>query len=203
MRVSAEQKDQTNRSFSENALKMMQKRYLMPYDEGGQETPAYMFELCAIALAEVEKNYGKDQAGVDRIATDFFSIMALKEYTPAGRTLTNAGGETPLIANCIVLRIEDSMESIFQTLKEAALLQQAGCGLGFDLSEMRPANSPTKKSRGRVSGPVTFLKVYATAFGTIKQAGRHGANMAMMRVDQPDILDFIACKEVEGEIRNF
>ena len=203
MRVSAEQKDQTNRSFSENALKMMQKRYLMPYDEGGQETPADMFERVANALAEVEKNYGKDQAGVDRIATDFFSIMALKEYTPAGRTLTNAGGETPLIANCIVLRIEDSMESIFQTLKEAALLQQAGCGLGFDLSEMRPANSATKKSRGKASGPVTFLSVYDKAFGTIKQQGRHGANMAMMRVDHPDVLDFIECKKVEGDIRNF
>ena len=203
MRVSAEQKDQTNRSFSENALKMMQKRYLMPYDEGGQETPADMFERVANALAEVEKNYGKDQAGVDRIATDFFSIMALKEYTPAGRTLTNAGGETPLIANCIVLRIEDSMESIFQTLKEAALLQQAGCGLGFDLSEMRPANSATKKSRGKASGPVTFLSVYDKAFGTIKQQGRHGANMAMIRVDHPDVLDFIECKKVEGDIRNF
>ncbi|HEX9721758.1 MAG TPA: adenosylcobalamin-dependent ribonucleoside-diphosphate reductase [Candidatus Paceibacterota bacterium] len=203
MRVSQEQKDQTNRSFSENALKMMQKRYLMPYDEGGQETPADMFERVANALAEVEKNYGKDQAGVDRVAKDFFSIMALKEYTPAGRTLTNAGGETPLIANCIVLRIEDSMESIFQTLKEAALLQQAGCGLGFDLSEMRPANSTTKKSRGKASGPVTFLSVYDKAFSTIKQQGRHGANMAMMRVDHPDVLDFIECKKIEGDIRNF
>ncbi len=203
MRISQEQKERINNSFSENSLKMMQKRYLLPYDNGGQETPADMFARVAIALAQGEKQYGKNEGFVERVAKDFFDIMASKEYTPAGRTLTNAGGATPLIANCIVLRIEDSMESIFQTLKEAALLQQAGCGLGFDLSEMRPANSPTKKSRGRASGPVTFLKVYDAAFGTIKQQGRHGANMAMMRVDHPDILDFIECKIVEGEIRNF
>ncbi|HZX49942.1 MAG TPA: adenosylcobalamin-dependent ribonucleoside-diphosphate reductase [Candidatus Paceibacterota bacterium] len=203
MRVSQEQKDQTNSTFSENALKMMQKRYLMLNDEGSQETPADMFERVANALAQVEKDYGKPEELIEQTARDFFAVMASKEYTPAGRTLTNAGGETPLIANCIVLRIEDSMESIFQTLKEAALLQQAGCGLGFDLSEMRPANSPTKKSRGRASGPVTFLSVYDKAFGTIKQQGRHGANMAMIRVDHPDVLDFIECKKVEGDIRNF
>src|SRR3989338_8346132 len=203
MRISQEQKERINNSFSENSLKMMQKRYLLPYDNGGQETPADMFERVANALAQVEKRYEKSGEFVEREVTDFFDIMAAKEYAPAGRTLTNAGGATPLIANCIVLRIEDSMESIFQTLKEAALLQQAGCGLGFDLSEMRPANSPTKKSRGRASGPVTFLKVYDAAFGTIKQQGRHGANMAMMRVDHPDILDFIECKTVEGEMRNF
>ena len=203
MRVPQEQKDQVNSSFSENALKMMQKRYLMLNDEGSQETPADMFERVANALAQVEKDYGKPEELIEQTARDFFAVMASKEYTPAGRTLTNAGGETPLIANCIVLRIEDSMESIFQTLKEAALLQQAGCGLGFDLSEMRPANSPTKKSRGRASGPVTFLSVYDKAFGTIKQQGRHGANMAMIRVDHPDVLDFIECKKVEGDIRNF
>ena len=203
MRISQEQKERIDSSFSENALKMMQKRYLLPYDVGGQETPAEMFARVADALAQVERQYEKKEEFIERVARDFFDIMTAKEYTPAGRTLTNAGGPTPLIANCIVLRIEDSMESIFQTLKEAALLQQAGCGLGFDLSEMRPANSPTKKSRGRASGPVTFLKVYDTAFGTIKQQGRHGANMAMMRVDHPDILDFIECKAVEGEMRNF
>ena len=203
MRVPQEYKDQINSTFSENALKMMQKRYLLPYDEGGNETPADMFERVANALAEVEKDYGHDEEFIEKTARDFFAIMASKEYTPAGRSLTNAGGETPLIANCIVLPIHDSMESIFQTLKEAALLQQAGCGLGFDLSEMRPANSPTKKSRGKASGPVTFLGVYDAAFGTIKQQGRHGANMAMMRVDHPDILDFIECKKTEGEIRNF
>ncbi|MFA7309133.1 MAG: adenosylcobalamin-dependent ribonucleoside-diphosphate reductase [Patescibacteria group bacterium] len=203
MKVPQIEKDQINATFSENALKMMKKRYLMPFDDGGQEMPADMMERVANALALVEKKYKHDQKFVDQVARDFFSILSNKEYTPAGRTMTNVGTGTPLIANCIVLPIEDSMESIFQTLKEAALLQQAGSGLGFSLSSMRPADYETKKSRGRASGPVSFLRVYDTAFGTIKQQGRHGANMAMMNIHHPDILDFITCKKVEGDIRNF
>lgn len=201
--LSKKEKSAVNLMFSENALKMMRKRYLAVDDKGVQETPADMFARVASSLAFVEVNYGKQEQAVKKIARDFFDIMATKEYTPAGRTVTNGGGTTPVVANCVVLPIGDSMESIFQTLKDAALLQQAGCGLGFDISEMRPADFPTKKSRGRASGPVTFLKVYDYAFGTIKQQSRHGANMAMMRVDHPDVLDFIHCKEVEGEIHNF
>ncbi len=192
-----------NASFSENALKMMKKRYLLTDDSGRQETPAEMFHRVAQALAQVEKKYGHDDKFVDKTEKEFFEILSKKEYTPAGRTLTNVGGPTPLVANCIVLPIMDSMESIFQTLKDAALLQQAGSGLGFDFSHLRPAMSPTKKSRGVSSGPVSFLKVYDAAFGTIKQQGRHGANMAMMDVRHLDILDFIRAKKIEGEIRNF
>lgn len=95
------------------------------------------------------------------------------------------------------------MESIFQTLKDAALLQKAGSGLGFPLHLMRPAGSITEASYGNASGPVSFLQVYNTAFGVIKQQNRHGANMAVMRVDHPDILEFIHCKDKEGDLRNF
>jgi len=192
-----------NKTFSENSLKMMRKRYLATDEKGKQETPADMFHRVSHALASVEKDYKRDAKFVAEIEQDFFDIMSTKEFTPAGRTLTNAGGNTSLIANCIVLPIHDSMESIFQTLKDAALLQQAGSGLGFSLDELRPAMAATKKSRGVSSGPISFLKVYNEAFGTIKQQGRHGANMAMMSVDNPDILDFIHSKEIEGEIRNF
>jgi ribonucleoside-diphosphate reductase alpha chain len=192
-----------NAAFSENALKMMRKRYLMQRDGKIYETPAEMFRRVAGALAKVEEKYGHDAAFIKKTEREFFEIMARKEYTPAGRTLTNAGGPTPLIANCIVLPVLDSMDSIFQTLRDAALLQQAGSGLGFDFSHLRPAMTPTKKSNGVASGPVSFLKVYNEAFGVIKQQGRHGANMAMMQVDHPDILDFIRAKEMEGEIRNF
>ncbi|MDP2735289.1 MAG: adenosylcobalamin-dependent ribonucleoside-diphosphate reductase [bacterium] len=203
LKLTKKEKDAINSRFSENALRMMKKRYLVPKDDGTQEAPADMFLRVAQDLASQEAKYGKDGKFQEKVARDFVSIMATKEYTPAGRTLTNAGSDTPLIANCIVLPIHDTMESIFQTLKDAALLQQAGSGLGFDLSEMRPADSPTKKSRGRASGPVSFLRVYDAAFATIKQQGRHGANMAMMRVDHPDVLDFISCKATEGDIRNF
>lgn len=203
LKLSQKEKKIINSRFSENALKIMKKRYLLTKEDGTEETPADMFARVAVYLAEVEENYGKDKASIEKIARDFFEVMANKEYAPAGRTLANAGAGTPLVANCIVLPIHDSMESIFQTLKEAALLQQAGSGLGFDFSELRPADFPTKRSRGRASGPVSFLQVYNAAFGTIKQQGRHGANMAIMRVDHPDILDFIRCKRIEGEMRNF
>ncbi|KKU94298.1 MAG: Ribonucleoside-diphosphate reductase [Candidatus Jorgensenbacteria bacterium GW2011_GWA1_48_13] len=192
-----------NSSFSENALKMMRKRYLFTDESGKQEVPADMFRRVAKNLAEVERNYEHDERRVKQVEGDFYEIMARKEYTPAGRTLTNAGTPQSLIANCIVLPIRDSMESIFGTLKDASLLQQAGSGLGFAIDEMRPSMWPTKRSRGHSSGPVSFLKVYNEAFGTIKQQGRHGANMAMMSVNHPDVLDFIRSKEVEGEIRNF
>ena len=192
-----------NASFSDNALKMMKKRYLFTKPNGLQETPAEMFHRIAKAIASVDKKYGKNEEFIAKTEADFFEVMATKEYTPAGRTLTNAGTGTALIANCIVLPVMDSMESIFSTLKDASLLQQAGSGLGFDFSHLRPALFSTKKSRGVSSGPVSFLKVYNEAFSVIKQQGRHGANMAMMEVTHPDILDFIRSKEVEGSIRNF
>ena len=195
--------EKINAAFSENALKMMRKRYLQAKPDGTQENPAEMFQRIAHATAEIEKNYSRDKKFIDKTESEFFDIMSSKKFTPAGRTITNAGAATPVVANCIVLPVMDSMESIFQTLKDAALLQQAGSGLGFDFSHLRPAYSKTVKSNGVSSGPVSFLRVYNEAFGVIKQQGRHGANMAMMQVDHPDILDFIRSKQVEGEIRNF
>src|SRR3989338_3140656 len=182
-------KDKINRSYSENALKMMNKRYLWEDAKGKKETPADMLGRVAKDLAEVE--------------IDFLEVMVNKEFTPAGRTVTNSGAGTKVVANCIVLPIKDSMEGIFQTLKDAALLQQAGSGLGFALDELRPTFSPTKTSKGVSSGPLSFLKVYDAAFGTIKQQGRHGANMAMSSVEHPDVYDFLTSKVKEGDIRNF
>lgn len=158
-----------NASFSENALKMMRKRYLVKDERGNQETPAEMFHRIAAATAGVEAKYGTSKRELLKIEKDFFDVMTRKEFTPAGRTITNAGGETRVVANCIVLPVLDSMESIFQTLKDAALLQQAGAGLGFDFSHLRPAFTPTKTSKGVSSGPVSFLKVYNETFGVIKQ----------------------------------
>lgn len=192
-----------NKSFSENALKMMKKRYLYTRKDGSQETPAEMFHRVSRAMAEVERDYGRDEKFVKKVEEDFFSILSSKEFTPAGRTMTNAGTDQAIVANCIVLPIKDTMESIFQTLKDAALLQQAGSGLGFAIDEMRPAMFTTKRTRGTSSGPVAFLEIYNHAFGIIKQQGRHGANMAMMSIEHPDILDFIQSKRVEGSIRNF
>ena len=162
-----------------------------------------MYRRVARALALVEKRYGKTDEEVKTYEDAFYEIMTRFEFTPAGRTLQNAGSPTSIIANCIVLDFEDSMEGIFKTLEEASQLQQQGSGLGFAWHLLRPAGYSAKRTMGRASGPVSFLKVYDTAFGTIKQQGRHGANMGIMNVDHPDILEFINCKRKEGEIRNF
>ena len=193
-----------NSSFSENALRMMKKRYLTKREDGRQETPAEMLHRIAHAVAFPEKElYDKTDGEALKWEREFFEIMANKEFTPAGRTITNAGALSPVVANCIVLPIEDSMEGIFKTLKDAALLQKAGSGMGFSFGRLRPAGTYVRSSAGMASGPVSFLLVYNQAFGIIKQQGRTGANMAVLPVDHPDILDFINCKKIEGEIRNF
>ncbi len=201
--LSPQEAQAVNEAFSENALRVMRKRYLVKRSDGSQETPAEMIHRIAHAVAEVEKTYGKSQEQIEKWEREFFDIIANKKFTPAGRTITNAGAPSPVVANCIVLPIEDSMEGIFKTLKDAALLQKAGSGLGFSFGRLRPAGTYVKTSVGMASGPVSFLQVYNQAFGVIKQQGRHGANMAILPVDHPDILDFVYCKRTEGEIRNF
>lgn len=190
-------------TLSENAREVFHRRYAWKKPSGELETPEEMFRRVARALAAVERRFSKSALDAQEVETDFYEILVRKEFTPAGRTLSNAGTANPTVANCIVLHIEDSMDSIFSTLHDAALLQQAGSGLGFPLHLLRPAGSDTRRSQGQASGPVSFLKVYNQAFGVIKQQNRHGANMAVMRVDHPDILEFIHCKEREGEIQNF
>ncbi|MBI3256109.1 MAG: adenosylcobalamin-dependent ribonucleoside-diphosphate reductase [Candidatus Andersenbacteria bacterium] len=194
----------TKLPFALNALRVIAKRYLQLDADGNvAETPEEMYRRVAVSLAKVEERYGKDAQEVERWTEKFYDILTNFEFTPAGRTITNAGASTPVVANCIVLHFEDNMTSIFETLKEASLLQQQGSGLGFAFHLLRPAGMKAKRTQGRSSGPVSFLNVYNTAFGIIQQQNRHGANMAVMRVDHPDILDFIHCKEKEGSIVNF
>lgn len=195
---------ETSLPFALNALQVVVKRYLLKDHDGRVlESPEEMFRRVARALAEVELRYGATREQVDAYTEEFYQVMANFEFTPAGRTLANAGGPTRVVANCIVLHIDDSLDDIFETLRMAAVLQKHGSGLGFPIHLMRPAGSVTKRSYGVSSGPISFLHVYNTAFGVIKQQGRHGANMAVCRVDHPDILEFIHCKDKEGELRNF
>ncbi|MDP3245202.1 MAG: adenosylcobalamin-dependent ribonucleoside-diphosphate reductase [bacterium] len=193
-----------NLGLSQNSLRVLEKRYLARDEEGKViETPRSMMQRVAEALAKVELRYGATAEEAKKYQEQFYQVMTKWEFVPGGRTLTNAGASTRLIASCIVLHMDDSMEGIFGTLKEASLLQQAGSGLGFPWHLLRPAGTLTKKSRGMASGPVSFLMAYDRAFGVIKQQGRHGANMAVMRVDHPDILEFIECKRQEGNLVNF
>ncbi|MCL4393063.1 adenosylcobalamin-dependent ribonucleoside-diphosphate reductase [Patescibacteria group bacterium] len=195
----------TSLPFTENSLKILAGRYLNRDAKTGEiiESPEGMFERVATTLSNTEKKYKKRSKDIAQIQKEFYNVMSNFEFVPAGRTLTNAGAGTPLVANCIVLHPQDSMKAIFDTLKDAALLQQAGSGLGFPFHLLRPAGMKTIKSKGVASGPVSFLRVYDSAFGVIKQQGRHGANMAVMSVEHPDILDFITCKKIEGDIKNF
>lgn len=190
--------------FADNAIRVIEKRYLVRNENGEVvETPKGMFSRMARALAQVEARYGATVEEVKKWEQEFYGVLSRFEFTPAGRTITNAGGPTRVVANCIVLHFNDSMDGIFGTLHDASLLQQAGSGLGFAWHLLRPAGTMTVKSRGQASGPVSFLHAYNTAFGVIKQQGRHGANMGVMRVDHPDILEFIDCKKKEGTIVNF
>ncbi|OHT08046.1 Ribonucleotide reductase, all-alpha domain containing protein [Tritrichomonas foetus] len=183
--------------FTSNALKVMKARYLI-HDDNDQliETPEQMFQRVAKTLASVEKE-------PEQWASKFENVMMNFEFVPAGRTLANAGAKTTLVSNCVVLHMEDSLDSIFETLKDAALLQQAGSGIGFPFHLLRPAGYKCKRTLGSSSGPLSFLRIYSEAFRIIQQHGRHGANMAMMRVDHPDILEFIEAKAVNGTFENF
>ena len=192
--------------FSETARKIVGERYAK-----SGESLEDVFHRVALGLAQPEYKYLTDSdldkdtrdKHVERWADTFYSQMINKKLIPAGRTLANAGGDSDVVANCVVLPVEDSMNSIGGTMHKAMLLQQQGCGLGFDFSKLRPAGFVTKKSQGIASGPVSFMKIYDNAFSVIKQQSRHGANMGMLRIDHPDILDFISCKEKEGDINNF
>jgi len=194
----------TKLPFTPNALKVLAGRYLQR-DENGDvcESPEDMFDRVAKTLAEVEKDYGKKETDIRDLNERFREVLYNFEFIPAGRTLANAGGKTRLVSNCIVVHFEDSMEGIFSTLKDAALLQQAGSGLGFPWHLLRPAGYRTNKTQGMASGPVSFLRAYNESFGVIKQQGRHGANMGVMRIDHPDILEFIECKWEENSLVNF
>lgn len=191
-------------AMSANARLIAERRYFVRDNDGRpHETPSLMMWRVASALAAVETRYGAGSDAVAAYRDTLYRALAHLDFLPAGRTLANAGAPTALVPNCIVLHIQDSMDAIFSTLRDAALLQQRGSGLGFPLHLLRPANAPTFTSQGTSSGPVSFLHVYNGAFSVIKQQQRHGANMAICRVDHPDILEFASAKRREGTLVNF
>jgi len=192
--------------LTENSAAVLTKRYLRRGDEGNPiETIDEMFWRVAYHIAKVEKAYGED---VLEQAKSFYRLMASKSFFPNSPTFTGAGTPLGQLAACFVLPIADDMgrdsTGIFQTLRDAALIQQTGGGNGFSFSRLRPSGAMVKSSAGRATGPVGFLRVYDHAFGEVAQGGsRRGANMAVLRVDHPDVEDFVNCKTVEGAISNF
>jgi ribonucleoside-diphosphate reductase alpha chain len=189
-------------TFSPSAWEVLRHRYLRKDQHGAiVETPEEMFQRVAHAVAAVEANY---RGNVAQWEETFFHLMATLQFLPNSPTLMNAGTPHGQLAACFVLPIEDSLESIFQAVKEMALIHQSGGGTGFSFSHLRPKSDPVASTGGVASGPVSFLRVFDTATEVIKQGGRRrGANMAVLRVDHPDIMEFIGAKEDPGAFTNF
>lgn len=192
--------------LSDNAFQVFKRRY-MRRDESGEptETVEQTFWRVASNIAAVEEQWSSDTS---QVARRFYDLLAEKRFLPNSPTFTGAGTPLGQLAACFVLPLSDDMgrwhDGIFQTLRNAALIQQTGGGNGFSFSRLRPAGAVIKTSSGKATGPVGFLRVYDKAFGEIAQGGtRRGANMAVLRVDHPDIEDFISCKTDENAITNF
>src|SRR6266478_2843636 len=190
--------------WTEPALRVLRERYLTR--QGGEvvETPEEMCWRVALTIARGEARYGRSEAAVREIAAAFYDIMIEGNFLPNSPTLMNAGkGNGLQYSACYVLPVGDSMEEIFDSVKAAAIIHKSGGGTGFAFSRLRPKDDIVASTGGRASGPVSFLRVFNSATEAVKQGGtRRGANMGILRVDHPDILEFIDCK-LDGGITNF
>jgi len=185
-----------------NALEVLNRRYLLKDEmERIVETPAQLFTRIAKAVARVDKKYDGDPKESEKI---FYGMMARLDFIPNSPTLFNAGTELGQLSACFVLPVEDSLESIFTTVKNMALIEQTGGGVGFNFSRLRPNGDIVRSTKGVASGPVSFMRVFDTATEVIKAGGkRRGAMMGILRVDHPDIIEFITSKQKPEFLSNF
>ncbi len=188
--------------LSINAIAVLERRYLLKDDQGRiVETPTQLFRRVAKAIAQIDRMYGSDPKKSEE---EFYRMMSSLEFLPNTPTLMNAGTELGLLSACYVIPVEDSLESIFKALHDAAIVQQQAGGTGFSFSRLRPRGDIVKSTKGIASGPVTFNTIFDKMTDVIKQGGkRRGANMGILRVDHPDIIEFITAKSDPNMLRNF
>lgn len=191
--------------LSLNALTILKGRYLKKDDLGNiVETPGQMFKRVARSIAKIDKKYGKSSEDVKKLENEFYDMMVSFEFLPNSPTLMNAGTRLGQLSACFVLPIDDSIEGIYETLMKNAIIQKSGGGTGFSFSNIRPKGDVVQATGGISAGPIFFLEAYDFALRGIRQGfRRYSTNMGILRVDHPDILDFIMSKEVEGKLSTF
>lgn len=191
-------------TLGDEGMRRMESRYLNRDDNGNiSETVGERFYKVARTVAEVEKNYGADTEEVEKLTKSFYDVMSSLDFLPAGRILSNVASSVTSLFNCYVLPVPDELPGIYEQVKNAATIHKSGGGTGYNFSALRPRGMYVKKSQGVASGPVSFISQFDKETEIINSGNRRGANMGILNITHPDILDFIHAKTTEGKLANF